>query len=630
MPTRTSAVVLFLGLLGALAAGPPGLLPARAETVPCDSDRWVLVNGEVTEHLGRPALAGVAFLEDVDFQNGVIEVEIAVDGTQRSYPGIVFRRQSPGSYERFYLRPHRSRFHQDALQYTPVFNGIAGWQLYHGEGFTAGAVIPADEWLYLKIEVKDTQARVFFRDRETPALVITDLKHGISRGAIGLMGQGPGPTFFSNFRYELDGDLEFPPAAAAETPYGTFTEWELSQAFPVSEIDFERTPAQQGITDLLWQQVRSEPGGLVDVARFLQPGGREPECVWIRKTIPATEDQRREFAFGYSDQVSLFCNGQFLFSGNSAYRSRDPSFTGLVGLNDSVVLPLRRGDNELLMVLAEQFGGWGFLGQDIDAVFRHPDLTELWTVAREVKFPEAVVFDRQREILYVSNYFRGGNEFISRVKLDGEIADLEWVAGLNRPTGLCLRGDKLLVVERASLVEIDIPTGQIENRFPFPQPGFPNDVCGDERGNVFVSDTRRSVIYRCHGGEIEVWLEEETISDPNGLCLAGEKLLVGNSGDGTIKQVDLATREVSNLVELGPGSVMDGIRSDGGGNFIISDFNGRVFRVTPAGVKTLLLDSTAPQTYCADLEFIPEQGLLIIPTLYDSRLIAFRLDPGSS
>ena len=51
---RLAVPLLFVLTLSA------GSFPAAAETVPFDSDRWVLRGGEVTEHLGRPAFAGFA------------------------------------------------------------------------------------------------------------------------------------------------------------------------------------------------------------------------------------------------------------------------------------------------------------------------------------------------------------------------------------------------------------------------------------------------------------------------------------------------------------------------------------------------------------------------------------------
>ena len=43
----------------------------------------------------------------------------------RTYAGVNFRIQSGTDYEQFYIRPHRAPFYPDAIQYTPVFNGMA-------------------------------------------------------------------------------------------------------------------------------------------------------------------------------------------------------------------------------------------------------------------------------------------------------------------------------------------------------------------------------------------------------------------------------------------------------------------------------------------------------------------------
>jgi hypothetical protein len=77
-------------------------------------------------------------------------------------------------------------------------------------------------------------------------------------------------------------------------------------------------------------------------------------------------------------------------------------------------------------------------------------------------------------------------------------------------------------------------------------------------------------------------------------------------------------------VTLGTGAVMDGIQSDGKGNILISDYNGRIYLISESGQKTLLLNATAPKYFCADFAYIPEKGLFIVPTLADNRLMAFK------
>ncbi len=603
---------------------PPSVI-AQDDFVDFESDRWDLKNAEMVEYMDRKCLIGNAFLKDVEFENGVIEVDIAVTARSRSYPGIVFRMQSPANYERFYIRPHRSPFYSDALQYTPCFNGIDGWQLYNGEGCTALADILPDRWIHVKMEVFGKQAKVFLDDAQQPALVITDLGHGVSKGTIGLMGPSDKTAYFSNFRYRTDNTLQFDPPPEIETPLGMITEWELSQAFDFTTIDLERTPDEQGLTDITWQKVQSGPTGLVDISRFVGRTSPVGDCVFARTVIGSDRDTVLNLKFGYSDAVSVFLNGNLLFFGNSAYRQRDPSFLGIVGLNDAVYLPLKQGENELLLSVVESFGGWGFICQDGNAVFQNESLTKLWELPRKLRFPESVVYDRKRAVLYVSNYSLPGGGFVSKINLDGQIEELEWVGGLNRPTGLWIFNDKLYAVDRANLVEIDIDSARIANKYPVPGAAFINDVVFDSKGNAYITDTRASAIYKFSNGKFEVWLQGGEIGNPNGLYVDKNKLIVGNSGDGCLKSVNLSDKKISTITCLGSGSNMDGIRSDGTGNYIISDYNGRVFRVSASGQKTQLLNTKTPGMFCADLEYIPEQRLLVIPSLYDNRIVAYRL-----
>ncbi|MFC1475639.1 SMP-30/gluconolactonase/LRE family protein [Candidatus Zixiibacteriota bacterium] len=615
---RFSLVVVFLLAMS---------MCAQAEIVEFDSGRWTLVNADTSEYLGRKCLSGIAYLEDVEFTNGIIEVDMAVEAPcihTRSYPGIVFRKQSPGDYERFYIRPHRSGLYTDALQYTPVFNNIAGWQLYNGEGATAGIdSLPANRWFRVKAEISGKQCKIYIDNADDPALVISDLKHGISTGSIGVFGPPNVPVYFSNFQYTTDENLQFEPPPEIITPYGMITEWELSQPFPASEIDFEQPPDKQGLTELTWQSIKSAPSGMVDIARYTGRTSRAGDCIWARTTIHADRDEVREYQFGYSDAVSVFLNNQILFSGTSAYQQRDPSFLGIVGLFDAVYLPLNQGDNELLLLIAESFGGWGFMGRDADAVWQHQSLTKTWEHQRKFKFPESVVYDKERDVLYVSNYFNEGNEFISKVKLNGEIDSLQWVTGLSRPTGLSLFRDTLYAVDRQNLIAIDPESGEIINKYPIPEPRFLNDLAFDSAGNGYISDAQGNKIYKFAGGVFEVWLQGEEVDDPNGLHVKGDKLLWGNSGDGCLKSVGLADKNINTIVCLGRESIMDGIQPDGHGNYLISDYNGRLFLVTPSGEKTELLNTTAPGILCADFAYIIEKNLLIVPTLFENRLTAY-------
>jgi hypothetical protein len=617
-----------LGWVMVLAAG---AARADAAAVPFTAAAWELRTAEVSEHLGRTALAGTAILPDVSLENGVVEVDIAASGA-RSYPGVIFRVQSELENERVYLRPHRAGLYGDALQYTPTFGGIAGWQLYNGDGYTAAVSLPRDAWVRLRVEFAGTQARVFLGDTTLPALVIDDLKHGAARGAIGVMGPRDGTAYFSDFRYRADDRLAFEPPPPAETPPGTIRAWDLSPVYRLDRIDLDRPPYEQGLGAIDWLRVAPEPAGLVDVARHRAPlpGGRG--IVLARATLTADAPRRLELQLGYSDVVSVFLNGVLLFTGDSSYQLRDPSFLGIVGLHDAVYLPLRRGPNELLLVVAETFGGWGFAARDGQATERDSSLEEVWRTDAVFLTPESVAYDPQRRVLYVSNLDAAGaagaigGQFVSEVGLDGAVHALRWATGLRNPTGLAVRDSVLYVVERGGIARIDTRTGALTGRVPLPGSAFPNDVAIADDGTAYVSDSRRSVIFRVTGDRVEEWLSDAEVGEPNGLCAVGQALVFGNTRDRRVKSVDLATGAVRTVARLGPGN-LDGLRPDRSGDYLVSHWEGRIYRVRASGGVEKLLDTSTPGDRTADFEYVLGPSLLVVPTFDGNRLVAYRLRP---
>ena len=609
------AVTLFAG---AVLTFP---LIVDAETIEFTPDRWDLKNAEVTEYLGRQALAGTAWLKDTVFENGVIEVDLATD-RKRSYPGIIFRRQADGEYEQIYFRPHRAGLYPDAIQYAPVFNGVSGWQLYSGPGFTAGVTLPENHWVHVRIEVKGAQARVFVGNIARPVLVVNELKRETGKGALGLDGPQKGSVYFSNFSVSTNADLQLEPAPVPDPVPGVITQWTLSSARRVNVNSTERFLDGQSPEKLNWQPVKAETGGLVDIAKYCKPVAGAISKIWARATVTSDRKESRPFAFGYSDDVSIYLNGQILFHGISGYQSRDPSFLGIIGWNDIVYLPLEKGTNELVLSLTDAFGGWGLMVRDMDAIYRHPDLHDAWEISGKLSAPESVVYDAARQLLYVSNF---GDGAISKIGLDGKIIALNWITGLKSPTGLKMSGGKLYAVERTGVVEMDPGTGTIVNRYPIPDAQFLNDLAIDDSRAIYVTDTQKNCVFELSAGKSEIWMEGDGVGGPNGILTEKDRLLVGVTSDGTVKTFDLKTRKAGTLFTLGPGANMDGLVGDGNGGYLFSDYFGRIYHGDATGRKVRLLDRKGPRQFTADFEYIPAKGLLIVPSLFDNRLTAYTI-----
>jgi len=620
---------VFIPMIVGLASG-RSAQKAPDSIIEFTPERWDLASARIVDYLERKALVGTAFLKNVDLEDGVIECDIAMKGAVRSYPGILFRVQSQEEYERVYLRPHRSPLYDDAVQYVAAFHGVDSWQFYNGPGLSARAVIPTDRWVHVKIEVLGTQARVFLDNGPQPVLVVGDLKRGKSRGGLGLTTTADGTASFSNFSFRQDSSMLFPPAPKIHQPPGCILDWEISQPFKRRLLDFDRYPDLKALGVSQWTRAAAQANGILDIARTFGRLGIEPDGILARTIIRSDKESPKKFWFGYSDEASVFLNGRLVFYGNSAYRYRDTSFLGIVGLFDAVSLPLKKGPNEILFVLGEASGGWGLILQDAMAIHKAPGVEELWTAGREFLIPESAAYDPDTDAFYVSNYDAynpsqgAGRQHISKLTPDGKVAALRWVSGLNNPTGLAVWNRRLYAVERTGIAEIDISSAKILSRVALAGAGLPNDITVTENGDIFVSDSRKSCIYKIAGGRAEEWLTGPSITAPNGIRVLKGKLIVGTNGDGCLKAVDLATKEVSILANLGVGTI-DGLEPDREGNLLVSHNEGRLFRVSPDGRVETILDTTALRMNIADFTYAAGKNMVVFPTFTDSRVAAFRL-----
>ncbi|HLJ73797.1 MAG TPA: hypothetical protein VKU62_04385 [Thermoanaerobaculia bacterium] len=316
---------------------------------------------------------GAAVLNDVEMRDAVIDVD-ALTTARRGFFGIQFRIDGPNG-EWVYLRPHKSG-QPDAIQYTPVLNTGLNWQIYNGKGFTAAVDVPQNKWLHLRLDVKGAQASFYVNDMAKPALVIDDLKSGIQKGLVALAAL-TGATYFSNFEIRsttpVPWDRHQPPM-----PAGTIVHWRLSPSYDALARDLARPLPAAECDSIAWQDVDAEPPGFVVINRYRdsphprvsfandfskrlepQPGMR---VVYALATIESDREQVRKLEIGYSDDVSVFLNGQILYRGRSAQNFRDPAFLGIVNPeNDAVYLPLKKGSNELELAVSELGGGWGFI-----------------------------------------------------------------------------------------------------------------------------------------------------------------------------------------------------------------------------------------------------------------------------
>lgn len=254
---------------------------------------------------------------------------------------------------------------------------------------------------------------------------------------------------------------------------------------------------------------------------------------------------------------------------------------------------------------------------------------KIWETKEVFKGPESAAYDSERNLLYVSNYTSPlrpgtfyGDACISKVSLDGEIIKYDWIKNITTPTGICIFKNKLYIVERFGVVEYDLTADSISNKYYIKTGNFLNDITVDSDTNIYVSESDTDVIYKIKNNTVEKWLVSEKISRTNGILADGNKLIAGVIGDSCVKAIDLSTKDITEIAHLKTG-IIDGIKKCGN-NYLVSHFEGNLYLISPDGGVEELMNTRNEKSFIADFEYIEDKDLLIVPSLWNNKLAAYK------
>ena len=343
------------------------VLNVSAEQVSFTDARWKMEAEElsIVEHLGIRALylkGGAAVLDDVQLMNGVIEFDISVSEA-RGFSGALFRIFDDQNFEHFYIRPHNSGM-ADANQYTPVINGVSGWQLYHGEGYGSPVKYRYDEWMHIKIVYVGERAEIYI-DSDTPSVIVPQLKHKPALGSVGVNASNFSPAYFTNFEvHAVPDDYVFTEVESTVETAGeaTVMTWSVSNTVSAESLAGATRLQDEHKNELGWTTLAAEATGVANLA-WVQGHTPEAATAFARVRVTSETKQVKGLSFGYSDSVSVYANDTLLYSGDNTYMTRDYRYLGTISLFDKVYVPLEPGDNEIWFAVTEAFGGWGIKAQ---------------------------------------------------------------------------------------------------------------------------------------------------------------------------------------------------------------------------------------------------------------------------
>ncbi len=255
------------------------------------------------------------------------------------------------------------------------------------------------------------------------------------------------------------------------------------------------------------------------------------------------------------------------------------------------------------------------------------ELNRIWSSEAVFNVPESVLYHKFSNRIFVSNIQGGpadkdGEGFISLVKVDGSVEELQWVSGISAPKGMAADAKYLYVSDINELVIIDIELKQIHNRIKYESAKFLNDVCMTETGDVFVSDAATGQILKLEDDKLVLWLEGDYLKGVNGLFYEDYHLLVGTANN----MLKVSLPEKTHEIYVPETVAIDGIEADNEGGYYFSSWQGMLFHVVPDEKPIVLLNTVEQKINCADIGFIHESKLILVPTFFDNRIIAYRME----
>ncbi len=340
-----------------------GVIEAQnTRTAEFKADAWDVQakNHEFKEFKGKQALfldQGIARLKNSDFKNGIIEYDISFE-QKRNFAGVHFHISDSLNYEEYYLRPHQSG-NPDAMQYTPVINGNAAWQLYTGEGHWSAKAYNFGEWMHVRLVVSNAKMDVYIDDMAKPILHVNDLKLGSVSGGLGF-GTFLGAAYYADLTYQEveNQNLVGKPDSKNKAESNTVLDWKVSNAFPDTQLTNLITLKELNVP--IKKKLQTDVLGILNLSQISKVTDAT-NTVLAKFRIDSDTNRWQKIDFGYSDKVVVYVNGKPVYSGDNSFRSRDYRYLGSIGYFDSIYLNLEKGTNEIVFAVTERMGGWGIM-----------------------------------------------------------------------------------------------------------------------------------------------------------------------------------------------------------------------------------------------------------------------------
>jgi len=250
-------------------------------------------------------------------------------------------------------------------------------------------------------------------------------------------------------------------------------------------------------------------------------------------------------------------------------------------------------------------------------------LEKMWETDTIVAVPESVLPEINKNILYVSlidgaGWDADGKGGVGKLSPNGKDYNPNWITGLNAPKGMGIVGNRLFVADINTVVVIDLKNGKVDKKIAIDSASGLNDITVNDKGVVYVSDSRTAKIWKIENDRPELFLSG--INGVNGLKCIKDELFIG-AGKSFIKAN--AQKQITNIAQLPEG--IDGIEPVGNGDFILTAWVGYIFYVSAGGNIETLLDTHAEKKNTADIGYDADKHIVYVPTFNAKTVVAYQL-----
>jgi hypothetical protein len=340
---------------------------AESGAVPLRAESWEFKPGAVefgAEGMKIVDGRGVVTAKGVDFSDGVIEFDILPE--EKQFMSIYFRWKDSLESEIFYFRMDRVGQPQ-AIQYAPVIGGVNCWNLF--DNYETAAEWQPNVPIHTKLVVSGRQMRVYLNHSVDPALEVPRLEGNVTHGGICFQGKGTiSKMAVRPGQVEGLSPVEGIDPVAYDPHY--IRRWQVTEPKLIPknlDFSYEFLPDSQQV----WKPMGVERRGLVNLTRLYPYNDFVRRIVFLKTTVHSDQARVCRIKLGFLNEVWIFLNGEWLYVDKNYFGTPIAKQRGRISIeNSTVTVPLRQGDNDLLIGVGGGFYGWGVMArlEDLEGI----------------------------------------------------------------------------------------------------------------------------------------------------------------------------------------------------------------------------------------------------------------------